>query len=257
MYHEYKEVLMNELNLTYEDVEGIAGALLAVFFILIEKFKPAREMNKMDDFKYDLLGFLLIPVVVGLSRNSIRGVIGYFNIESMDLLSGYHSGIKIFLSLLITDLFLYLNHRLMHTDFLWNAHVWHHMPKNLYWFSGFRSSFIHAFMFAIPGILVGFFLFNLNFTELCIAYSYGAFAQFFTHANIKYKLQSLSYIIVTPHMHSVHHQTGDHTHKNFGVMFSCWDRLFGTYLDPDSVEHRQYGSEKPENVSLIRILLGM
>ncbi len=248
---------MNEINLTYEDVEGIAGLALAIVFIVIEKFRPARAMNKMEDFKYDLLGFLIIPIVVGLSRHSIKEFIAFIDLKSLDLLAGQHSILKIYLSLLITDFFLYTNHRLMHTNTLWKAHVWHHMPKNLYWFSGFRSSFVHAFLFAVPGIMIGFYFFNLNFTELCVAYSYGAFAQLFTHANIKYKLNWLSYVLVTPHMHSIHHQEGSHSHKNFGVMFSWWDRMFGTYLDPEKVEHRAYGAQKPEETSLFRILIGL
>ncbi len=37
-------------------------------------------------------------------------------------------------------------------------------------------------------------------------------------------------VVVTPAMHQVHHsQVKAETNSNFGTIFSCWDRLFGTY----------------------------
>ena len=55
----------------------------------------------------------------------------------------------------------------------------------------------------------------------------------FTHANIALpkKLDSfLSYFIVSPNMHKVHHHyVLPYTDSNYGNIFSIWDRLFGTY----------------------------
>ena len=55
----------------------------------------------------------------------------------------------------------------------------------------------------------------------------------FTHANIQLpkKLDAiLSHIIVTPHMHKVHHHhVLPYTDSNYGNIFACWDRLLGTY----------------------------
>ena len=40
----------------------------------------------------------------------------------------------------------------------------------------------------------------------------------------------LSYIIVTPNFHKIHHHyLQPHTDSNYGNIFSIWDRLFGTY----------------------------
>ena len=57
----------------------------------------------------------------------------------------------------------------------------------------------------------------------------------FNHSNIRLSVsvdRALRWIIVTPDMHRIHHSVVDTEHGcNFGFNFSCWDRLFGTYLD--------------------------
>ena len=63
----------------------------------------------------------------------------------------------------------------------------------------------------------------------------------FNHANIKLpkKLDDiLSYVIVSPDMHKVHHHfVLPYTDSNYGNIFSVWDRLLGTFmkLDPDKI----------------------
>jgi sterol desaturase/sphingolipid hydroxylase (fatty acid hydroxylase superfamily) len=60
-----------------------------------------------------------------------------------------------------------------------------------------------------------------------------AFSQF-NHANIplpKTVDKLLSYFIISPDMHKVHHHYQlPYTDSNYGNIFSVWDRLFGTYL---------------------------
>ena len=63
----------------------------------------------------------------------------------------------------------------------------------------------------------------------------------FSHANIKLPKsvdKALSYVLVSPDMHKVHHHYKlPYTDSNYGNIFSVWDRLFGTYmiLDRDQI----------------------
>jgi sterol desaturase/sphingolipid hydroxylase (fatty acid hydroxylase superfamily) len=56
----------------------------------------------------------------------------------------------------------------------------------------------------------------------------------FTHANITLPKRLdvfLSYFIVSPNMHKVHHHFMlPYTDSNYGNIFSVWDRLFGTFM---------------------------
>ena len=59
-------------------------------------------------------------------------------------------------------------------------------------------------------------------------------ASAYAHGNVRlpHRLErALRALLVTPTMHVVHHSAeAPETDRNFGEIFSLWDRLFGTYL---------------------------
>lgn len=65
-----------------------------------------------------------------------------------------------------------------------------------------------------------------------------AFLSQFNHANIRLPKRldaALSWILVSPDMHKVHHHNVlPYTDSNFGNIFSVWDRLFGTFMSLDA-----------------------
>ena len=78
----------------------------------------------------------------------------------------------------------------------------------------------------------------------------------FTHANIrlpKWLDKPLSWVIVSPNMHKVHHHWQQpYTDSNYGAVLSIWDRMFGTYteLDPSQIKYgidRHYPNDADEN----------
>lgn len=86
----------------------------------------------------------------------------------------------------------------------------------------------------------------------------------FNHANIslpKWLDNALAWVIVSPDMHKVHHHhVQPLTDTNYGNIFSCWDRLFGTYVYVKDTRGLQYGIDthpsEPEHDrmgSLLRI----
>jgi Sterol desaturase len=60
----------------------------------------------------------------------------------------------------------------------------------------------------------------------------------FNHANIQFPKwldNALSWVLVTPGMHRVHHHyVLPYTDTNYGNIFSVWDRLFGTFAKMDN-----------------------
>lgn len=55
----------------------------------------------------------------------------------------------------------------------------------------------------------------------------------------------LKYIFVTPSLHRVHHASAPSLYidKNYGEVFSIWDRLFGTFQEEGP--HVVYGTVEP------------
>jgi sterol desaturase/sphingolipid hydroxylase (fatty acid hydroxylase superfamily) len=68
------------------------------------------------------------------------------------------------------------------------------------------------------------------------------------HANIAYPRwveRTFGWLLVTPAMHRVHHSPDvRETDTNFGIMFSFWDRIFGTYRAPDPAGTSGFGLER-------------
>jgi sterol desaturase/sphingolipid hydroxylase (fatty acid hydroxylase superfamily) len=76
-------------------------------------------------------------------------------------------------------------------------------------------------------------VFGLTASFLIIYEIMNAVIDFFSHANVRLP-ESLDrimrWILVTPNMHSLHHSSHQpETDSNYGVVFTIWDRLFGTY----------------------------
>jgi sterol desaturase/sphingolipid hydroxylase (fatty acid hydroxylase superfamily) len=71
----------------------------------------------------------------------------------------------------------------------------------------------------------------------------------FNHANIRmphWLDKTLSYVIVSPDMHKVHHHyKRPETDTNYGNIFPFWDRLFGTYC-ATPVNRVKYGLDMLE-----------
>jgi hypothetical protein len=62
---------------------------------------------------------------------------------------------------------------------------------------------------------------------------------------VKANLGPLRYLLVTPQSHRVHHSIeARHADRNFGVILSVWDRLFGTQWQ-GADEYPECGSAEP------------
>lgn len=127
----------------------------------------------------------------------------------------------------------YLAHFIEHrVPFLWRLHLIHHSDTWVDTTTGNRhhpgESIIRFAFTALGVLLVG--------SPMWLVFMYQTLSVVstqFTHANIALpkKLDTfLTYFMVSPNMHKVHHHYElPYTDSNYGNIFSVWDRLFGTY----------------------------
>jgi sterol desaturase/sphingolipid hydroxylase (fatty acid hydroxylase superfamily) len=222
--------------LNSDNIQIASFLLLVLIFSLLEHFRPAREISRWKDLKLDLLSFVL---AITMNRISYHAVYSFCTqhlpadfISFWTQIQAWPTALKIFVALLITDFFLYWIHRAQHrTMLLWRTHSWHHSIEEMYWFSGFRTSFMHSFIYNIPQTVIPMFVFRLSPWEAGIGYSIGILIQFWEHTNTDIKIGFLKYIFITPAYHRVHHAL-ELRNLNFGTTFSFWDKMFGTYYNP-------------------------
>ncbi|RYE40116.1 MAG: sterol desaturase family protein, partial [Hyphomicrobiales bacterium] len=65
---------------------------------------------------------------------------------------------------------------------------------------------------------------------------------FVRHTHLKISFGPLNNVVLCPHWHQAHHSVDPrHYDKNFGLLFSFWDRLFGTLYVPHRDEDFRFG----------------
>jgi sterol desaturase/sphingolipid hydroxylase (fatty acid hydroxylase superfamily) len=131
--------------------------------------------------------------------------------------------------ILVVDLTSWFHHWVKHkVPWFWQLHAVHHSQKEMNLFTDLRY---HAFEYLISRTLVTFPLLMLqtNLEEIVYFNLFHAWYTRMYHARIRSDFGWLRYILVTPQSHRIHHSLETiHHDKNFGVIFSFWDRLFGT-----------------------------
>jgi len=128
----------------------------------------------------------------------------------------------------------YLPHLIEHKiKLLWKVHLVHHTDHNVDTTTANRHHPLESFI-RYAFTLLGIFITGMPIAIVMLYQSLSVIATQFNHANIKLpkKIDSiLSYVIVSPDMHKVHHHYKlPYTDSNYGNIFSIWDRLFGTYM---------------------------
>ncbi|HXG28102.1 MAG TPA: sterol desaturase family protein [Nevskiales bacterium] len=146
---------------------------------------------------------------------------------------GWASALEFALALLLLDLAIYWQHRIMHRiPLLWRLHRVHHSDLDFDASTGVRFHPLEILLsmlikLAAVTVLGAAALAVLVFEALLNATS------LFEHANLRIPApvdRRLRWLLVTPDMHRVHHSVhGDEYNRNFGFNFPWWDRLFGSY----------------------------
>ncbi|MFL0066814.1 sterol desaturase family protein [Tenacibaculum maritimum] len=143
-----------------------------------------------------------------------------------------------FLGVLLLDFFgAYLAHFTEHKiKLLWMVHLVHHTDHKVDTTTANRHHPLESiirFVFTLLGV----FIVGIPIAIVMLYQSISLIFTQLTHANIKMprKLDKLlSYFIVSPDMHKVHHHNLlPYTDANYGNIFSIWDRLLGTYMELD------------------------
>lgn len=157
--------------------------------------------------------------------------------------------------LLAYDISYYLYHVAQHRfPFLWELHKVHHSAEVLVGITKDRVHPLDELMNrmwdgVIPGICFGLWsVFALDPVEVTV-FGINVYVMrnllmmdFVRHTHYKISFGPLDNVILSPHWHQLHHSADPrHYDKNFGLLLSIWDRMFGTAFVPDPNEEMKFG----------------
>ena len=171
------------------------------------------------------LAFLLLKSSDWVSNNNF-GLVHLYN---------FPLWIKVILGVLLLDFVgAYLAHYVEHNvKPLWMIHLVHHSDHKVDTTTANRHHPLESlirFTFTVLGVFVA----GVPIGVVMLYQSLSIISTQFTHANIKLSKKldrMISYIFVSPDMHKIHHHYRlPYTDKNYGNIFSIWDRIFGTFI---------------------------
>ncbi|MES2410625.1 MAG: sterol desaturase family protein [Bacteroidota bacterium] len=206
-----------------------------------------------------IVNFCLAFILLNTAEWTIKNDFGLLN-----WLPKFNIWINTIVGLLLLDLIgAYLAHLVEHkVKFLWRFHLVHHTDTWIDTTSANRhhpGESVLRFIFTTLGVLIV----GAPMWMVFLYQTLSVVATQFTHANIvlpKKFDRILSYVIVSPDMHKVHHHyVLPYTDSNYGNIFSVWDRLFGTFKTLDR-EKLIYGVDthmKPEENNKLSNLLAI
>jgi len=166
-----------------------------------------------------------------------------------------------FLTLILMDFTLYLWHLLNHiVPLLWRFHRVHHSDLNM---DVSTASRFHAGELLISGVIKIGIIYSLGAhpAGLAVFESLVVLTAQFHHSSLKVpewfeKIYRLFF--VPPSMHRIHHSVKiRERNRNYGTIFSLWDRILGTFLsgiDQDKIVIGIGVYRNPQQLSLSYLL---
>lgn len=155
------------------------------------------------------------------------------------------------LTLLVTDFLMYWEHRFEHR-FFWPVHAVHHSVEHL----SAANSYSHPAQFLPMFALITIPLSLIDFGSIAVPALVSTvvfFLQLFIHSPVRLGFGPFRHLFVDPAFHRIHHSLEErHFDRNFSILFSFWDRLFGTQVMPDKGQWPEVGiheAPSPRTVS--------
>ena len=234
---------MYELINYFENIPTIHRSILiiggiTIFWFLEGLFPLVRFNYKKWQHAIPNFFFTLTTIVINLSMAFLLLNTSDWTIQNNFGLLQWIPGLtlwgEIILGVLLLDFvgaFLphYTEHRIKP---LWMIHLVHHSDPNVDTTTANRHHPLESvirFLFTLLGV----FIIGTSIGIVMLYQALSLVSTQFNHANIRLpkKLdQWISYIIVSPDMHKIHHHNRlPYTDTNFGNIFSIWDRMLGTF----------------------------
>ena len=241
------------LNLSLEILVPLTVLLAQAVIVFLEKKYPLileSSQDKSDwktDFYHLVHGAISHEFFRAIFRITFKGIIMclvyllvgsefIFSFESVSI-GKWNVVIQFLMLYIVSDLYYYVFHRLMHEkELLWPWHTIHHATEKMYSMTVTRKHSIDVAIRFAPPIPI-FLLLGIDMTVFMIYTAHALLLGMLQHANININFSGWNKVFATADTHHVHHakdsKMGNHNYGNGLIIF---DRIFGTYLNPDKIE---------------------
>ena len=219
--------------------------LLALAFVVLERLFPWRKGQQLLRVGWlrDIAFLAVNGHLFGLWTQQVNAWVygGAANtLESIgvpsepQLITQWPLWAQFLTFMVVSDFLQWCVHNLLHrVPFLWQFHKVHHSVTEMDWIANWRFHWMEILVYkslqAIPLAMLG-----AQYDAAFWVYVLGTAWGNFNHSNLNVSLGPLGYVFNNPRMHLWHHDisTEGGPFKNYGIVFSAWDFLFGTAFWP-------------------------
>ena len=186
------------------------------------------------------LGMILPTMVAsGLVGVALAGVAAYGHAHGVGLgpWLGLPTVVELALVVALLDLVAYADHRLRHRiTQLWRIHRVHHTDTEVDVTTSLRNHPLDvAWIVAVSSVAT--LAVGASPSAVALSGAIGVVFAVWVHLRLALPTaleRGLALVFQTPGMHRVHHAPDRaRTDSNFGLIFSLWDHVFGTFCEPD------------------------
>lgn len=205
-------------------------------------------------------GLLFSMIVLSATNMALPAVMKFHDFfpyfEGVNL-GSFSNKLLLTLIVLVIDDFLRFSHHFLMHKLLWSIHSVHHSAKKLTPLTLFRTHPFESIMAQVRSVLAHsttIFLITVVFKDQMgvidflgvniFGFIFNATLANLRHSSIPVSFGILEYIFISPRMHQIHHSNEPkHFNKNYGVIFSLWDQLAGSFYKPttDEMNNISYG----------------
>ena len=220
-------------------------ALISIGFVVLERLFPWRKEQRVlrAGWLRDL-GFLAVNGhVFSLATAALNGAVALGATRALHAagvqlegspVTGWPFLAQVAVFLVLADFLQWCIHNLLHrVPWLWTFHKVHHSIDTMDWIGNFRFHWMEIVVYKALQWLPLAWLNASSEAVLAVAVVTTIWGDL-NHSNLDVGLGPLGYVLNSPRMHLWHHDqsTEGGTAKNFGIVFSVWDFLFGTAYWP-------------------------
>ena len=191
-----------------------------------------------------LINSVLLALICGACASALAVSVREENRGAFEIL-GLSYQFQVVLTVLLLDLVAYLWHRANHVwALLWRFHVVHHSDAT---FDASTAVRFHAgeLLISLGVRLLVVLVFGLPVLGLIVFELVYGFFNLLVHSDVRLSEpldRLLALIFVTPSLHLIHHSVKREEHnRNYGTIFSFWDRALFSYLRPVSGDSVRVG----------------
>ncbi len=234
--------------------------LISLFCFVLERLFPWRRQPALrPQIAQDLFWLVFNGHYLGLVMATITGQLvlwinarlGAFGVAAPDSLDALRSApfwVQFVVFLVLKDFIEWCLHNGLHrVPWLWEFHKVHHSIAVLDWIGNMRFHWLEVMVYKsvayFPLVVLG-----VDERVILGVAIFGTLIGDLNHSNLPISWGPLRYVLNSPKMHVWHHDVilrGEYG-KNFGIVLSVWDWIFGTAYMPKGKQPEKLGFEGQE-----------